>query len=102
MTRAELQDTEATGILRGTRGGAPPSFASPVNVVYTNAADAKAGLALPVMPEVGVAMQTDTDMFTLPSGASPNYGEVGGEDEMFTSEPDMPVQILYTWELTPP
>ena len=74
MSRAELQATERTGLIRGGREGT--HYVS--DNVNTNALRARQRLALPQTPEVRVTLEVPEGAFTPPKLVDPDYMMPGG------------------------
>ena len=74
MSRAELDATRATGLVRGGRDG--PHFVS--DAVNNNANRARQRLALPQTPEVKVQLEVPKGSFGPPSRVGPANGMPGG------------------------
>jgi hypothetical protein len=67
MSRAELEATLSSGLLRGGRGGTHYV----ADAVNSTATGAQSRLALPVRPEVRVTLEVPAGRFTLPSRVQP-------------------------------
>ena len=74
MSRAELDATRATGLVRGGRDGT--HFVS--DAVNNNANRARQRLALPQTPEVKVQLEVPRGSFGPPSRVGPANGMLGG------------------------
>jgi RHS repeat-associated protein len=74
MSRAELQATEDTGLVRGGREGT--SYVS--DNVNSNALRARQRLALPQTPELRVTLEVPRGAFSPPKLVDPRYGMPGG------------------------
>ncbi len=89
MSRAELEATRSTGLLRGGRAGTH---------YVTDAANAdptraRLRLALPKTPEVRVTMEVPRDVLSAPSRVEPAFDAPGGGLER-TAVGDVPIRIL--------
>ncbi len=74
MSRAELDATEQTGLVRGGREGT--SYVS--DNVNSNALRARQRLALPQTPEVRVTLEVPRGAFSRPKLVDPNFDMPGG------------------------
>ncbi len=90
MSRAELEATERTGLLRGGREGAHYVTDS---VGTDSALGAKSRLALRDTPEVKVTMELDRSAVSGSSRVQPLNGEIGGGTER-TATGNVSVKIL--------
>lgn len=97
MSRAELNATKETGLLRGGREGT--HFVS--DAVNTNAKRAQQRLALPQAPEVRVTMEVPAGTMSPPQKVLPKNGMAGGGTER-TSTGRIPVKILKVDEFGSP
>jgi hypothetical protein len=81
MSRAELQATQDTGLIRGGRDGT--SYVS--DNVNSNALRARQRLALPQTPEVRVTLEVPSGAFSPPKLVDPLYDMPGGGMERMGS-----------------
>jgi len=89
MSRAELEATQATGLLRGGRDGA--HFVTPA--ASSDAFRARQRLALERTPDVRVTLEVPAGRFTPPSRVQPANNMPGGGLER-TATGDVPVTII--------
>ena len=89
MSQAELDSTQATGLMRGGRSGT--HFASDAS--YTDALRARQRLALAQTPELEVKLQVPAGRFSSPSTVEPLYNMPGGGMERAASG-NVPVTVL--------
>ena len=89
MSRAELQATKETGLLRGGRDGT--HYAS--NNVNSDALRARQRLGLPQTPEVRVTIEVPANRFSPPSKVDPAYNMPGGGMER-TATGRIPARII--------
>jgi hypothetical protein len=94
MSRAELENTKATGLLRGGREG--------THFVTDSAPDSAVGaqqqLALPTTPEVRVTMEVDSNAISPSSSVKPAFGQPGGGTERMATG-QISVKILKVEDL---
>lgn len=90
MSRAELEATESTGLLRGGRGGTHYVTDS---VGTDSALGAQDRLALPNTPEVKVTLELDRSAVSGASQVEPKFGQAGGGTER-TATGNVSVKIL--------
>jgi hypothetical protein len=93
MSRAELDATLETGLVRGGRPGTHyvTDFAS------HNAQRARQRLALPQTPEVRVQLEVPRGVFSPPKRVEPAYGIAGCGKERTATGP-VPCQVVGVWE----
>jgi len=89
MSRAELQATQSTGLLRGGRQGT--HYVS--DAVNADPLRARQRLALPQTPEVRVTLEVPAGTFSPPTRVTPNYNMPGGGMER-TATGAVPVRII--------
>lgn len=89
MSRAELDATNATGLLRGGRDGT--HFVT--DSANASAKRARQRMALPQTPEVRVTMEVPGDTFSAPSRVEPAFGMPGRGMER-TATGRVPVKVL--------
>jgi hypothetical protein len=89
MSRAELEATQSSGLLRGGREGT--HFVT--DAANTSAQRARQRLALPQTPEVRVTMEVPAGSFSPPSRVQPAFNMPGGGMER-TATGNIPVNIL--------
>lgn len=89
MSRAELQATEATGLMRGGRSG--PHYAT--TTASLDAKRAQQRLSLPQRPEVRATLEVPKGRFSAPATADSKYDMPGGGMERLADGP-MRVRIL--------
>ena len=89
MSRAELEATKKTGLLRGGREGTHHVS----DAVNSSSKRTRQRLALPKQPEVRVTMEVPAGKFSRPSKVSPAYNMPGGGMER-TATGKIPVKIL--------
>jgi hypothetical protein len=89
MSRAELEATQSTGLLRGGRSGTHYVTDS----ANSKAQRARLRTALPQTPEVRVTMEVPVGRFSAPTRVQPAYGMPGGGMER-TATGQIPVNIL--------
>jgi RHS repeat-associated protein len=94
MSRAELEATRETGLLRGGRDGT--HYVS--DAVNANANRARQRLALDRTPEVKVSIEVPSGKFSPPTRVDPLNNMPGGGLER-TAVGDIPVNILKIWGL---
>lgn len=88
MSKAELNATKSTGLLRGGRKGT--HYAS--DAVNNTAKKAQKRLALPNKPEVKVTMEVPSGSFSTPSKVKPAFNQPGGGMER-TATGNVPVVV---------
>lgn len=97
MSLAELESTEATGLLKGGRGGTLGNPNYMTDAAPDTVAGAKADLALPGTPSVKVTMELDTSGPGAALGESSqvkaDFGQPGGGTERLAIG-QMPAKIL--------
>lgn len=74
MSRAELEATRKTGLVRGGRSG--PHYVT--DSANSNALRARQRLALPQTPELIVGLRVPGGVFGPPTRVGPNFGMPGG------------------------
>jgi len=89
MSRAELEATKASGLLRGGREGT--HYVS--DAVNSTAGRAQQRLALPNTPEVRVPLEVPGGTFSAPTRVQPNFNMPGGGMER-TATGTVPVRVL--------
>jgi hypothetical protein len=89
MSRAELEATESTGLLRGGREGT--NYVT--NAANSEAQRARLRLALPQTPEVRVTLEVPAETFSAPTRVKPLFNMPGGGMER-TATGQIPVKIL--------
>jgi hypothetical protein len=89
MSRAELEATQSTGLLRGGREGVHYV----TDAANTSAQRARLRLALPQTPEVRVTLEVPGGTFSAPSRVQPAFNMPGGGMER-TATGQIPVKIL--------
>jgi hypothetical protein len=89
MSRAELEATRETGLVRGGRQGT--HFVT--DAANASAERARQRLALPQTPEVRVTMRVPADRFGPPTRVKPDFGMPGGGMER-TAIGEVPVEII--------
>ena len=89
MSRAELEATERTGLIRGGREG--DHFVS--DSVNSDALRARQRLSLRQTPEVRATMEVPKGKFSKPTTAEPKYDMPGGGTER-TATGNVPAKIL--------
>jgi YD repeat-containing protein len=95
MSRAELDSTINTGLLRAGREG----IHYVTQDAYTSAAEAQAQLSLPVTPDLRVLLQIEGEPFAE-GAVNADFGQTGGGYQ-FKFGGNIPVTILESWELGP-
>jgi len=94
MSREELANTKATGLLRGGRPGT--HFLT--DSAPDSAVAAQQQLALPTTPEVRVTMEVDSNAVSSSSPVTPDYGQPGGGTQRTATGP-VAVKILKVEDL---
>ncbi len=94
MSRAELEATQSTGLLRGGREG--PHYVS--DAVNSSAGRAQQRLALPQAPEVRATLSVPANTFSSPTRVQPKFNMPGGGSER-TGTGSIPVKVLRVDEL---
>jgi len=89
MSNAELEATQATGLMRGGREGT--HYAT--DAANTSAKRARQRLSLSNTPDVRVTMEVPSGAFSSPSRVEPNFGMPGGGMER-TATGNIPVEIV--------
>lgn len=89
MSRAELEATQATGLLRGGREGT--HFVS--DAVNSDALRARQRLALPRTPDVRVTLEAPAGVFSTPTRVAPGFNMPGGGMERLATG-NIPVRII--------
>jgi RHS repeat-associated protein len=89
MSRAELQATKDTGLVRGGRDGT--HFAT--DAVSSDAKRAQERLSLPQRPDVKVTLEVPKGAFSPPSKVKPDYGMPGGGMERTATGP-VPARVI--------
>jgi RHS repeat-associated protein len=89
MSRAELEATQSTGLLRGGREGTHYV----TDAANTAAQRARQRLSLPQTPEVRVTLEVPGRTFSTPSRVKPDFSMPGGGMER-TATGQIPVRIL--------
>ena len=89
MSKAELEVTQSTGLLRGGKEGT--HFVTPA--ASSNPLRARQRLSLSYTPEVRVTMEVPSGRFSNPSRVNPRWNMPGGGFERIASG-DIPVNIL--------
>jgi len=89
MSRAELEATQASNLLRGGRGGTHHVS----DAVNSSATRAQQRLALAQRPEVRVTLEVPAGRFSAPSRVKSNFNMPGGGSER-TATGDIPVRII--------
>jgi hypothetical protein len=89
MSKAELEATQSSGLLRGGRAGT--HYVS--DSINADAQRTQQRLALPRTPEVRVTMEVPSGRLTQPSRIEPAFGMPGGGLER-TGSGEIPVKIL--------
>lgn len=89
MSRAELEATQNTGLLRGGRGGTHYI----TDAANTDPLRARQRLALPQTPELRVTLEVPKGVFSQPSRVDPAFNMPGGGMER-TATGNIPVKIL--------
>jgi len=89
MSRAELEATQSTGLLRGGREGT--HYVS--DAVNSTAGRAQQRLALPQAPEVRVTLEVPGNTFSAPTRVQPKFNMPGQGMER-TATGSIPVKIL--------
>jgi len=89
MSTAELEATQASGLLRGGRDGVHYV----TDAANTAAQCARLRLALPQTPQVRVILEVPGGTFSAPSRVRPAFGMPGGGMER-TATGQIPVKIL--------
>ncbi|MCS0500487.1 RHS repeat-associated core domain-containing protein [Protaetiibacter mangrovi] len=93
MSRAELEATQSSGLVRGGRDGS--HFVT--DSANSSAQRARLRLALPQTPEVRVRMEVPQGAFGRPRFVRPDFGMPGGGMERTATGP-VPCKILCVWE----
>jgi len=91
MSRAELEATRSTGLIRGGKPG--PHFVT--DAVNSDPLRARQRLALPQTPEVRVTLEVPDGTFSSPTKVRPDHGMPGGGTERVATG-NIPVRILRT------
>src|SRR5690606_29995376 len=91
MSRAELEATQETGLLRGGRDGT--HFVT--DAANTSAQRARQRLALPQTPEVRVTLEVPSGTFSPPTRVQPDFNMPGGGMER-TATGAIPVRVIRT------
>jgi hypothetical protein len=89
MSRAELENTKSTGLLRGGRDGI--HFVT--DAANSSAQRARVRTSLPKTPEVLVTLEVPAGLFSAPLKVLPDFGMPGGGMER-TATGQVPVTIL--------
>jgi hypothetical protein len=89
MTRAELDATQATGLVRGGRDGTHYV----TDAANSSAQRARMRSALPQTPEVRVTMEVPAGTFSPPTRVEPNFGMPGGGMERTATGP-VPTRVI--------
>jgi RHS repeat-associated protein len=89
MSRAELEATQSTGLMRGGRDGTHYV----TDAANSSAQRARLRTALPQTPEVRVTLEVPGGVFSTPSRVQPAFGMPGGGMER-TANGQIPVRIL--------
>ncbi len=89
MSRAELEASQATGLLRGGREG----IHYVTDAANTSAQRARQRLSLPQTPEVRATIEIPSGVFSLPSRVEPLFKMPGGGMER-TATGEIPIKIL--------
>jgi len=96
MSRAELEATEKTGLLRGGRAGT--HFVT--DSAPDSASAAQQQLALPNTPEVKVTMEVPKSALSAPEPVTSDFGQPGGGTQM-TATGNVSVKIVSVKDLQP-
>lgn len=94
MSRAELEATQQTGLVRGGRDGT--HYAT--DAANSDALRARERLALPQTPEVRVTLKVPEGAFSSPSRVQPGFGMPGGGMER-TATGKVPAKVVRVDEL---
>jgi hypothetical protein len=89
MSKAELEATQKTGLMRGGREGTHYV----TDAVNRSARRARLRTSLPQTPEVRVTMEVPAGKFSPPTKVKPDFGMPGGGLER-TATGEIPVKIL--------